>query len=197
MNATELFTENGKSAGAFFCEKCRIIHPNKAQAAQCCAPRICECGAECERYHTLCPACTVRKRRERETELFAKAEKVTEWSGAIWSEGHGYNDGYFQNLEDFEDWMACEAEEDGSQPDRPEYVWTCEYRMFLQLDYGQIIENATQDAYENWNDSEINGEGDLKAAIERFNAANTEHISWHPNMKRALLLSEFLSARPE
>lgn len=190
MNAIELFHADGKPAGIYHCEKCRIVKRTKDEADQCCAPVKCAiCGAENVRqYHCNCDACDEKKRVESEAERFAKAEKVTEWNGAIYSEGHGWNEGYFANLEDLEDWLACEEDEDGSQPDRPEYVWTCDDKRFCQLDYDHIIENATQEAYEDWDAGNISGEKELKAAIEVFNEANKEHVSWEPNLKRALLL---------
>jgi hypothetical protein len=188
MNAIELFHADGKPCGIYHCEKCRVVHREKQLADECCLPRICDCGAECPQCYTVCDDCRRKKEREREAERFAKAEKVTEWNGAIYSDGRGWNEGFFANVEDLEDWLACEEEDDGSQPDRPEYVWTCDDKPFCQLEYDHIIENATQEAYEDWDAGNISGEKELKAAIEAFNEANKEHVSWEPNMKRALLL---------
>lgn len=190
MNAIELFHADGKTAGIYHCEKCRIVKRTKAEADQCCAPVKCaDCGSEnVPKYYTVCDACRHKKEADREAERFAKAEKVTEWSGAIYSDGRGWNEGFFANVEDLEDWLACEEEDDGSQPDRPEYVWTCDDKPFCQLDYDHIIENAIQEAYEDWEPDSITGADALKAAIEAFNEANKEHVSWEPNYKRALLL---------
>jgi hypothetical protein len=190
MNAIELFHADGLRAGGYQCEKCRTVKRTKEEADQCCAPVKCAiCGAQNVRqYHCNCDACDEKRSAEREVERFAKAEKVTEWEGAIYSEGHGSNGGFFANLKDFEDWLAHEEEDDGSQPVRPEYVWTCDDKQFCHLDYDHIIENATQEIYDGWDAGNLSGAKELKAAIEAFNEANQDYVYWEPNMTRAVKL---------
>lgn len=194
MNAIELFHSDGKPAGIFYCEKCRIAKRTKEEAAQCCAPAKCEdCGSEAlQHYYTVCDPCRHKRDTAREAERFANAEKVTEWNGVILHGSHGYNDGFFRDIDELDDWPADEAEEDGTQPDRPEYVWTCDDQCFCQLDYCSIIEHATQEAYEDWDSRTIAGQAELKAAIATFNAANAHHATWHPNYKRALILAPLI-----
>lgn len=186
MNATELFHQDGKTAAIFYCGKCRIVCRTREEAESCCVPVVCSvCAGTVRQYHTKCDACEESERQRKEAERFEKAEKVTSWVEYIYSEGHGFNEGYFTDLGEFEDWWAsCRDEED----ERPAYVWTCEPHPFCQLDIDHIIENATQEAYEDW-DGFTDGYDALKAAIEAFNTANAKLISWTPNYKKALLLT--------
>lgn len=189
MNAIELFHADGKPAKIFYCEKCRIVKRTKEEADQCCAPVKCAtCGNEGVRqFHTICDACEEKKRAAREEERFTSAEKITEWDGPIYSDGYGFNEGYFANVEALEDWLSSRDVDDDNT--RPKYVWTCTKNQFCQLDYDRIIENATQEAYEDWDEGNIYGEQELKSAIAVFNEANKNHVSWEPNYKVALLLT--------
>jgi hypothetical protein len=184
MNAIELFRADGTPTGIYHCEKCRIVHRTKQFADKCCAPLLCACGAGCPQYYTACDECRRKKYVEKERARFEAAEKVTEWSGAVFSDGYGLNEGYFSSVADFLDYWASEHDEE----ELPEYVWTCDSHSFCQLNYDHIIENATQESYDDWDRDEIEGAEALKAAIETFNEVNKHHVSWEPNFKRALLL---------
>lgn len=188
MNAIELYHKDGKSASVFYCSKCRNVARTEAEAEQCCKPRNCDmCNKEIvEAYYTRCPACRKFMDDQREAERFAKAEKVTEWDGPVLCEGFGYDDGYFESVEDLYDVIEDDEFE------RPEYCWTCTETCFLQLDYGDIIEHASQEAYEDWDASSVNGKDELKAAIEKFNSVNTQHVVWNPNYKKTFILPKQL-----
>jgi len=110
---------------------------------------------------------------------------VTEWDGWIYFEGSGYNEGYFSCVGDLIDYI--DQEDDVSVP---EYVWTCEERQIVGLDYDSIIEAATEDAYEDWSPDRLVGSEELKVALEKFNEANKGEVYYVPNFKRALLLNK-------
>lgn len=183
MNAIELFHADGKPAGVHYCGKCRNVARTKEQADQCCLPTVCACGAEAQQYHTQCRACENKANDERERTRFEKAEKVTEWDGPIYSDGHGYHDGYFESLEDFEDWFA-----NAEEVERPAYVWTCDVHPIISLDYDNVIENASQEAYEDWEPTALKLSKELTEAIEAFNEANKGETYWTYNSKRALVM---------
>ena len=163
----------------------------KEEADKCCAPVMCAiCGGGNVRLYNLnCDACAAKKLAAREAERFERAEKVTDWDGPVFLEGLG-GAGYFANVGELEDWLSDQVLEDGSQPARPGYVWTCESSPCCQLDYDTTIELATRDAFEDWglDDADIAGETELRTAIEDFNNANAKHVSWEPNFQLALVL---------
>lgn len=88
MNAIELYHQDGRTARVFYCSQCHLLAKTKALADQCCVPYQCSgCGIDLPRkeYRTICPKCEEQKLREREVERFAKAEKVTQWDGWLYS----------------------------------------------------------------------------------------------------------------
>jgi len=177
MNAIELYHADGKPCGIYHCEKCRIVHREKQLADECCLPRICECGAECPQYYTVCDDCRRKKDIARERARFDAAEKLTAWSGPV-CEPHG--DRYARNIDELLDLL--------DEDETPEYVWTCSERPVCHLDYDSIIEGATSDAYEDFDPGSLDGEAELMKALEVFNAANKENVVWEPDYKKALVL---------
>lgn len=181
MNAIELFLKDGKSAGVYYCEKCKIVNNSKEFSDQCCQNYLCkQCGKDTgSRFQLICNTCYNVKRIQGERVRFEKAEKVTEWSGPVYCEGVGYNEGYASCVDDLLD--------DVEPEDMPKYVWTCDSRPTCDLDYYDIIENATQDAHEDFDSGTLEGEDELKSAIEKFNELNKGSVTWEPNYKKALL----------
>ena len=177
MNATELFHADGRTAGVYYCAQCRHVHREKQLAEECCKPHICECGAECAKHWCICDECRSKKDIARELARFEKAEKVTEWSGPV-CEPQG--DRYARNIDELLELL----EEDAT----PEYVWTCSARPVCQLDYDKIIEHATEDAYEEFESDSLDGDVELMAALDAFNAANREHVCWETDYTKALVL---------
>lgn len=184
MNAIELFHQDLKPAGVFYCGECRIVAKSKQLADLCCAGYKCDlCGVECGRTWLRCEPCRQKEEIRRESERFTKAEKVTQWDGPVFSDGHGCSDGYFSSVDDLRDWF------DGEGEPLPEYVWTCSVKPVVDLNYESIVENATQEAYDGFDPDMLVGAEELKSALETFNTLNKETVNWTPNMKRALVLS--------
>lgn len=197
MKAVELFHANGKPAGIYHCEKCRLVFREKDRAEECCAPLNCRiCGKEVERNHYLiCSACSDEECTKKEAQRFAEAEKLTEWDGPVWDQnGTGFNEGFFENLSAYEEHLDQEAEEvaDNEEPfRRPEYVWTCDDIPFCQVDFDRIIEQISEESWGDWDSADIEGAKEFEAAIKVFNEANKHHVSWQPNLKVAVLLSTY------
>lgn len=190
MNATELFHQDGRTAGIFFCGECRNVARTEAAANQCCAPYKCTvCGTDVDRktYRTVCPPCEKAKREAAEKARFDAAEKLTEWDGWIMAEGIGYRDGFFQSVDELSEYV-----EDDGDTEMPAYVWTCDPSYFCKLSIEEVTERLTEncDAYEDFSVDDMSGVKELEAAIDAFNAANTGVVSYQPNMKRALVLSK-------
>lgn len=183
MNAIELYHKDGKATGVFYCVKCRCVSRDKVSADKCCEPMKCDmCGCDVPQYHSRCSTCWQLATDQKERERFEKAEKVTEWSGPVFCEGVGYNEGFAGCIEDLLD--------DVEPEDMPEYVWTCLSRPSCELDYDSIIENATSDAHEEFDPGILDGAEELKAAIEKFNEQNKGYVSWEPDFTKALLIQK-------
>lgn len=174
-----------KTAGIFFCGACKIVARTQAEAEKCCVPRKCACGAECEPHWTACKTCRDAADVKREADRFAKAEKVASFDGPVYSEGHGYQDGYFDSMADFLDWWESDTDEGAV---RPAYVWACDRSPCCRLDYDRIIEDATNDAHENFDAGSLTGDEALKAALDKFNELNRGYENWTPNHKLAVLV---------
>ena len=186
MNATELYTKEARPTGVFFCEKCNRVGLDKASAERCCVPHRCKtCGKEEKMLE--CNECFTKREREKEAQRFEKAEKVSEWEGWVYSDGLGYKNGYFESVEDLEDYL-----EDQPSYSRPEYVWTCEQQSFVSADAETIYEQIENDerAYEDFERGSLNGTDELEAALKAFTEANTGIVSYTPDYSKALLLPE-------
>lgn len=190
MNATQLFHADGKPSKVFFCGKCRMTAATQENAEQCCQNYKCQhCGVDTgSRSWLSCDACRRKIEDEAERRRFEKAEKVTSWDGPIYCEGLGYNEGFFESVEDLWDYLGDEEELETGERKAPEYVWTCDCKPICSLDYDEIIENATQDAHEGWEPDQLTGAEALKSALDAFNEANKEQVGWEPNFKKALLI---------
>ena len=174
MNAIELYHKDGRATGVFYCEKC-------------CAPYKCkECGVELGRYRLVCDGCSRKQQEERERQRFEKAEKVTEWTGWVFCDGLGYNEGFFDSVSDLVEW----CEDEGCEV--PKYAWTCTPSYFAQLSIGWVLEQITEhgDAYEGFDPQTLEGVPELGAAIDRFNELNKGVCSYYPNYKVAVVLDQ-------
>ena len=169
MNGQELFLSDHRSAGVFYCSKCRTIHRELESANECCSIRKCkECGSELE-SNSYCRPCFERGELEKEEKRFAAAEKLTEWDGWVYSEGHG-NNGFAETIEDLFDGL-----EEGD--DIPEYVWTCDPNHFVCVSLGDITQRIAEDgdAYEDFSADDLHGLEALKLALDAL-TKQTPHL---------------------
>ena len=185
MNGQELFKKDGTATGIFFCETCRVVHRDKAKADECCVPRLCACGATLERYTATCRACTDKKIHDKECAMFAKAEQVEFWDGPVFRDGCGHNEGFFDTAGDLMEWIE---DQDDDEIPIPGYAWTCDRVPVVTLDLDRILEDGTQEAYDEFAYGDLSGIDKLKAAIDEFNRTNADVVSFVPNYKRVLIL---------
>jgi hypothetical protein len=182
MNAQELFNKAGESK-IWYCNKCGVTHWNQERAERCCNWK-CACGASLPNFHTKCDACCQAEDARKEREQFEKSEKLTEWDGWIYSEGLGHRDGYFEDVADLLEY--CEEEE----IDPPSYVWVCDKIHFVNASIDTILDHIFDQAYEDFDLDDLDGVDELKAAIEKFNSANFDKVSYEPNCKKSLLITK-------
>lgn len=89
--------------------QCKIIHKTQSDADQCCDWKCSKCGAKTDRFSTQCSSCWDVVRAEGRAKRLAAAELVTEYDGWICCDsGCGSQDGYFQSIEDYVDYIARE-----------------------------------------------------------------------------------------
>ena len=195
MNAIELYHQDGKSAGVHYCEKCRCVKRTREEADKCCEPTKCQyCGKETGRqYYLACESCDRANQEKNERERFEKAKKLTqsEWDGWVYLDGTG-RDGYSESLSDF--WDNWELDHDEGD-EKPEYVWACKKNHFAVADVSDITERIGANAYDDFDTCDLNGLDDLKAAIEKFNEANKDVVSYEPDYGVAILLNLEVSDR--
>ncbi len=187
MNAFELFKADQSPAGIWACGECRLVYGDrtggKDGAEACCRPYVCSggCGREIARYRTTCDLCWREKQnREREARV-AGAEKLAAWDGWVFWEGAGSQDGYFESLGEFVEWLE-ERDEGGPWP---EWVFTCDEQPFQGLDYGDLIERLSEEEWDGFAES-LDGTEALKKALAAFNEANRSLVSYLPNYRRVV-----------
>lgn len=182
MNAVELFHQDGRSAGVYYCGRCRIVRKTVEQAESCCQPRHCEkCGNEIdEQYRSVCEDCRHEERMQKETERLAKAELVEYEGGWVFSDAIAYNNGYFESMGDLLDHIQDEEPEQW-----PEFAYLTSEQPFA-IDYDRVIEDAESQLEwdSDWGEPSYTGEDELRAAIEKFNEANKSIKTYWPDYGR-------------
>lgn len=183
MNATELYLKDGRSAGIFFCEKCKIVAHSKSLAEQCCNNYKCQdCGNDTgSRLWLVCDRCRDMREIKREQERYEKADKVTEWAGWVFD-----GSDYFESIDD----MAERYEDDSRE--LPDYVWACECNHFVHADVSDITERMADNAYEDWEPDTLAGLNELKSALGKFNDQNKDVCSYSPDYTKAVLIKQSL-----
>src|SRR3990167_1515228 len=148
---------------AYACGKCGVVKRTEVEAAQCCEPRICECGTEiAENYYTACSKCRAIKEAASAEAKYAKAKKIrladyeTEWLYCDCCEE------YYSDSSELFDRHA----DDGT--DLPSLAWACEKKI-LALNATDILVNALEDFYEEAYDNiEAGAIATLQVAMNDF-----------------------------
>jgi hypothetical protein len=116
-----------------------------------------------------------------EASRFAKAEKVTEWDGPVF-----VGDTFYHSLHDAID--VCSDDEDGL----PAYVWTASpHEVISGLDVASVVENRLDDAgWEDMSLDDLRGVQELQAALDAFEKANAEVLSYFPDYSKVVVLQD-------
>lgn len=190
MNAYYLHKPDGTQLGASACGKCGRIacSGNFDISERCCT--CYECGkplngdeGTAALYHRECDQ---RRRSQFEAARLEKAELVEDYDDPVFCDGAGhgsYGDGYFADVEELAD-----AVQSRFLPGHgPEFAHCCEKIPFSGLDLDSILENATEDMFEDARDH-LDGVEELRTAIHGFNQLNKNLCSWTPDYKRKVRL---------
>ncbi len=185
MNATELFHQDGRSAGVFYCGKCNNFAGSRETAEACCVPKKCQaCSAVVEkaraRFHTVCQACEDAARLIENAKRFEEATKLTEWPGPVLAEGIDHNEGHFKSVAELLDWCH------GIGLVVPAFAYTCQEEPVVSLDLDNI-EHCIE-GYEGFEFRDLEGLEELKAALDKFNELNTGQIAYSTDCKTVVLI---------
>lgn len=189
MNATELYLQDGRSAGVFFCTECKIVHRQAEHAERCCRPQVChfckqETGSKSRLFHDDC----YRAANEVKTqEKIQAAEKLSDWDGWVYWDGWGYNEGFFDSIGALIEYATDE------ELGLPPFVFACNTVPFPGADISDILERVCEELPEDYIDR-LKGTAELKAALDAFHDANKELYSYKPDYKRAVSTAVVMQA---
>ncbi|MCR4293654.1 MAG: hypothetical protein NUV76_12345 [Candidatus Kuenenia sp.] len=164
MNVQELFLKDGKSAGVYYCEECKIITKKKEDANNCCKRNNCKYCSKLveEKYWLAHRECIEKDKME-------KAEKLDTWDGWVF-----YEDKYYETIET----LIEELEDNGDTI--PQYVYICKESPFPAINIDHLIERIEENSYEEIIDSLV-GLDELTEAINDFNENNKKLVSYLPD----------------
>ncbi len=187
MSAIELFHQDGKAAGVWYCSECRVVFHVEADAQRCHGTLLCACGQPVkQRGYTQCSACDQaawnEKVRAQEAERFEAAVKIaaTDYDGPVYVDGEGPE--YFETLAEYLEYI----EDDGREP--APYVWATKVVGLRKVTTEDVTESVLDDMWEDADESSLNGMEELAEAIAAFNLANESVAIWHADYTRAIVL---------
>ena len=185
MSALELFHQDGKPAGIFYCSECRIVHLTKVQADRCHGQITCQCGRiVTERYYENCEECRRAENRRKEAERLEKAEIVSGYDGWIYTDAvNGTQDGFFESVSDLVEWCEENDGEDGEAIAIPEFAYCCNDKPPQRVDIDDVLEQMFTDSFEDAQDHAVETEP-LRVALDTFWRANMHIVSYCPDYKR-------------
>ena len=190
MKSKQLFHEDGKPSGVWYCGECKAVHRNENFASQCCDRRCSECGKPAPKGWTICDLCRAKQGAAKEQARFENAEKLTEWKGWVFCEDFGYNGGFFESVNELLDFCG-DKDETGVGHRVPEYCWACKENQFVKVDFGDITERMADDAYEDWDPGDLKGIPEFTSALAAFVDANKDVASYTPDYTKAVLLNSY------
>lgn len=186
MNAYYLHRPDGTKTETSACGNCGQIagKGNFDISQKCCT--CYECGAPLTAdekksrslYHE---GCDRMRRAVIDMKRLEKAELVAGYDGPVYCEGvsgGSYGDGYFSDVHELAENIAHHDE----APD-VKFAYCCESSPVAQLNADSILENATEGSFEDAMDSLV-GVDQFRAAVDAFNEANKNVLSWDWDMKR-------------
>jgi hypothetical protein len=185
--AIELFHQDGKASGIWYCSQCRAVHADQRAAQSCHGITHCEtCGKELGKrqpyYRRQCEECDRKQWRDRqvkeEFERYTKAAKIkaSEYTGPQVF----FGDQYYQTVEEAID--GCDSP--------PEYVWAAKNIGLRKATTEDLIERVLEEAWEDADSSDLNGLDELQAAVDAFNEANSGIDVYMVDYNEAIVLDD-------
>lgn len=181
MNAVYLHRPDGSETDISICGKCGAPARGKSNfdiSERCCVCWICGsplADGEPQHNNHYHDDCDRTHRATLDMKRLDKAVLVEGYEGPVYCEGvlgGSYGDGYFSDVGELEDMLNDSPEATGI-----EFAYCCTSSPVALLDVDSIIENETQESFEDAIDH-LNGVDELRTAVEVFNEANKDVISW-------------------
>jgi hypothetical protein len=194
MNAQQLYRADGTATSVWSCSKCGRP-ATQDLAEKCCICKYCgkEVGDEIERHF----ACLDAKQSQNRADRLANAELVENWDGPVFWEnapfegdlGEGFFDSLAELIEEYQEWEPDPDDYGEGQPipSLPERVHLCEIVPFKGIDMGRIVEDLTEEMFEDAGDHLV-ALDPLEKAIQNFNKANEALVTYRPDYRRAVLV---------
>jgi len=173
MNAEELYLSTGKPTGVFYCTSCRIVHRTKDGAESCCKPSLCkDCGKELPQktYSLQCDTCKMPEWHRKDREIYQKAKKVKleDYEGSHVVIGDDY-----VSVDELEEQLSYRW---SYGDELPRFAHgTTQTTSVTPFDVADVMEQFTQEAYEDFDYKDLLGLDDLQKAIEAFHEINKNH----------------------
>lgn len=180
MNSVELFHQDGRPSGVWYCSDCRAVLRNVDDL--CCRERICACGKPTgSRYTSQCDACRKEADRLSDEKRLDAAEEIPSESYEDWVfvDGIGHKGGFFESLDELEEWLDENHDSEESGP-LPEWAYACTSHPPQRVDISDVVEQMFTDSFEDA-DEQATGEDELAAALDAFWELNKSLVSWTPD----------------
>lgn len=185
--AIELFHQDGKASGIWYCSECRTVHTSQQSAQACHGVTQCgTCGKELGKlqpyYRTQCDECRNKEWREKqaqkEFDLYTKAAKIkaSEYTGPQVY----FGDRFYETVEDAID--QCD--------EPPEYVWAVKNVGLRKASIDDLIDGVLEEAWEDAEVDDLHGVEELQRAVDAFNEANADIPVYVVDYAQAIVLDE-------
>lgn len=181
----ELFHQDGKSSGVWYCGECRAVSTSKESADACHGERLCDCGKPTTtRYNGKCADCDSKAWRERmDREELAQYEAATKIPEAEWTGDQVFwGNRYFETVDE-----AVEHAESGGMP-TPEYIWAANNIGVKKADIEDLVTRIVEDMWEDADVADLNGVAELQSAVDAFNETNKGVIVWMVDYSKAIII---------
>lgn len=121
----------------------------------------------------------------------SRPERYPDWDGWVYCESlQRHNEGYFESIDELVDY-CLDLENDEDDFEWPEWCFACEESPPPHIDMSDIIERFIDEGYEGIEDR-IQGEDELRKALDAFWEANKHLVTYYPDYTIAVKVT-----RPE
>lgn len=170
---------------AWRCEKCNKSWVDKQVADKCCAENkktFCsKCGEQAQKGYTICEKCIEEKRYEN-----AKKIKYSDYQEEFLYDENKQE--YYSDKEELEEAYYDDACDEKEEPIYPNWCYACTHFTF-GIDIDNMIEMASEDMYEDFDETDIIDLEELKDFMKKWNKKQTSK-TYSADYKTVVMLNE-------